>query len=39
MSADPPNADIDRCFLYVGLGPQGDIGLAYFDHFIGCGEK
>ena len=22
MSANPlPNADIDRCFLYVGLGP------------------
>ena len=21
MSANPPNADIDRCSLYVGLGP------------------
>ena len=20
-----PNADIDRCFLYVGVGPLGDI--------------
>jgi hypothetical protein len=26
MSANAPNADIDRCFLHVGLGPEADIG-------------
>ena len=39
LFSNSPKADIDQCFLYVGLGPRSDIARFIIDHLVGHASK